>query len=113
MTRSQFDLAAHEAPAYRDPDAFVSDLLLSFAFLPEDEDAVPDLSQADALRRIWMAAAAPFRDFLQALGLGQSALARAYLIPLRTVQDWTAGVRSAPVYLRLMLARLEGYLPGD
>ena len=110
MTRSQFSLAASEAAHYADPDAFCSDLLLSSAFLPEDEAAEPDLSHMDELRRTWTAAAAPFRDFLAALGLGQSALSRAYLIPLRTVQGWTLGERECPAYLRLMLARLEGYL---
>lgn len=40
MTSKQITLAAQEAPNYSDPDAFVSDMLLSAAFLPpEDETA--------------------------------------------------------------------------
>lgn len=109
MTSTQLALACAEAPNYSDPDAYVSDLLLSSAFLPEDEQTEPDLSQSDELRRIWTAAAAPFQVFLAALGLGQSDLARRYQIPLRTVQHWALGERSCPIYTRLMIARLEGY----
>lgn len=110
MTINQFSLAVSEAPNYSDPDAYVSDLLLSAAFLPEDEQAEPDLSTADALRRIWMAAAAHFRDLLRELGLGQTELARRYQIPLRTVQNWASGVNDCPTYTRMMIARLEGYI---
>ena len=110
MTTNQFALACSEAPNYSDPDAYVSDLLLSAAFLPEDEQAEPDLSMADALRRIWIAAAAPFRDFLAALGRGQSELSRLYLIPLRTVQNWSGAERDCPIYTRILIARCEGYI---
>lgn len=108
MTHAQFTLACSEAPNYSDPDAFISDMLTSSAFAPADPESELDLTQADALRRIWTAAAALFRDMLRALDLGQTELARRYQIPLRTVQNWASGVNDCPVYTRLMIARLEG-----
>ena len=114
MTESQITHAFSEAPAYTDPDAFVSDLLLSATFLPPDDpEAEPDLTQADALRRIWQAACLPIRELLPAMGLTQTGLSRRYGIPLRTVQDWAGERRTPPLWLRLMLADLAGWLERD
>lgn len=111
MTDTQITHAFSEAPNYTDPDAFVSDLLLSAAFLPPDDpEAEPDLTQADALRRIWQAAVLPIRELLPAMGLTQTGLSRRYGIPLRTVQDWAGERRTPPHWLRLMLADLAGWL---
>lgn len=114
MTPTQLTIAAQEAPHYSNPDAFVSDLLLSSAFLPpEDDTAEPDTAIAPQLRAIWMAVNASFSDFLAALGLTQTKLSRSYSIPLRTVQHWAAGDRECPVYVKLMLARLCGLIEAE
>lgn len=111
MTPQQLTHAFLEAPRYTDPDAFVSDLLLSAAFLaPGDAEAQPDLSLAEPLRRIWDAACLPFGELLRELGHSQTALSRRYCIPIRTVQDWAGGRRNPPGWVRLMLAELTGYL---
>lgn len=111
MTDKQLALALSEASHYTDPDAYVSDMLLSAAFVdPEDAEAQPDLTQADDLRRIWTVVAAPFRDFLALLGVGQTALSRLHHIPLRTVQNWASGASECPTYTRIMMARLAGLL---
>ena len=111
MTDTQRTLAITEAPNYTDPDAFISDLLLSSAFIdPDDAAAQPDLAQVDDLRRLWTVVAAPFRDFLTLLGIGQTALSRLHHIPLRTVQNWSSGTSECPVYTRIMMARLAGLI---
>ena len=111
MTNAQLALAITEAPHYTDPDAFASDLLLSSAFIgPDDAEAQPDLAQVDDLRQIWTVVAAPFRDFLALLGVGQTALSRLHHIPLRTVQNWAAGTSECPTYTRIMMARLAGLM---
>ncbi|GEM_PF-638323 len=111
LTDSQLALALTEATHYSDPDAFVSDMLLSSAFIdPGDAEARPDLTLADDLRRIWTICAAPFRDFLALLGVGQSALSQAHHIPLRTVQNWASGTSECPTYTRIMMARLAGLI---
>lgn len=111
MTEDQITHAFHEAPNYTDPDTFISDLLLSAVFLPPDDpEAEPDLSQADALRRIWQAATLPIRELLPAMGLTQTGLSKRYGIPLRTVQGWAGETRTPPLWLRLMLADLSDWL---
>lgn len=111
MTETQLSLAIKEAPNYTDPDAFASDMLLSAAFVdPEDADAQPDSTQMDDLRRLWTVVAAPFRDFLALMGVGQTALSRMHHIPLRTVQNWAAGTSECPAYSRIMMARLAGLM---
>lgn len=109
MTDTQRRLAVSEAVNYTDADAFVSDMLLSSAFLPGDEtEAAPDLTQAEELRRLWMVVAAPFRQLLGELGMTQSSCARRWCIPLRTVQGWALGETRCPVYVRLMMAEICG-----
>lgn len=111
MTETQLSLAIKEAPNYTDPDAFASDMLLSAAFIePGDYETEPDLAQVDDLRRVWTICAAPFRDFLSLMGLGQSALSRLHHIPLRTVQNWASGTSECPTYTRIMMARLAGLM---
>ena len=111
MTETQRTHAFDEAPNYTDPDAYVSDLLLSSAFLdPDDPEQEPDLSQAEELRRIWSAACLPFGDLLRELGHTQTSLSRRCGIPLRTVQDWAGGRRTPPGWVRLMIAELTGYI---
>jgi hypothetical protein len=111
MTDAQITHAFSEAPNYPDPDAFVSDLLLSAVFLPPDDPAgQPDLTLAEPLRRIWQAACLPVKPLLAELGLTQTGLSRRYGIPLRTVQDWAGERRTPPLWLRLILADLAGWL---
>ena len=53
------------------------------------------------------------KDLCTEYGLGQTALARRFGIPLRTVQNWHAGVRIPPDYVvRMMdeLLRIDGLL---
>lgn len=114
MTESQITHAFSEAPNYQDPDAFISDLILSAAFVPPDDpEAIPDLTKAEPLRRIWQAANLPFKALLAELGHTQTGLSRRYGIPLRTVQGWAGETRTPPLWLRLMLADLAGWLDRD
>ena len=48
----------------------------------------------------------PVADLCQRHGLGQTALSRRFRIPLRTVQQWYAGDRSAPDYVVNMMEEL-------
>lgn len=111
MTNDQFPLAVTEAANYADPDAYVSDMLLSSAFVnPEDAEAQPDLDAAPQLVAIWQTVNAPFREFLKLVGLRQAELSRLYFIPLRTVQGWALGEAQCAAYIRLMIARLQGFI---
>lgn len=106
MTDLQYHLAAQEAANYTDIDAYCSDLLTSSAFAPEDEAADLDLTLIPELRRIWQAVNLPFRELLRELGLTQTACARRFAIPLRTVQNWSGNIARCPVYTRLMISEV-------
>ena len=111
MTNNQFPLAVTEAANYADPDAFASDMLLSSAFIdPADDRARPDFTKSPQLIAIWQTINAPFREFLKLVGLRQADLSRLYFIPLRTVQGWALGEAQCAPYIRLMIARLQGYI---
>jgi putative transcriptional regulator len=48
----------------------------------------------------------PIAQICERYGLSQTALAKEFGIPLRTVQDWHAGRRKAPDYVVDMIDRL-------
>jgi putative transcriptional regulator len=48
----------------------------------------------------------PIALMCERYGLSQTALAKKFDIPLRTVQDWHAGRRKAPDYVISMMTRL-------
>lgn len=48
----------------------------------------------------------PIAELCQRYDLSQTALAKRFNIPLRTVQDWHAGRRKAPDYVVAMIDRL-------
>lgn len=106
MTDHQLHLAVLEAANYRDPDAYVSDILTSEAFAPEDEAKELDLTSIPELRRIWQAVNLPFRELLRELRLTQTSCARRFVIPLRTVQNWAGNIARCPVYTRLMISEI-------
>jgi DNA-binding transcriptional regulator YiaG len=49
-----------------------------------------------------------FKELLEISGMSQTAFANYFEIPLRTVQNWCAGVRECPTYLmKLIKYKLE------
>lgn len=62
----------------------------------------------DLLETLWHVANDSFRDFLSLVGLTQTGCSTKFCIPLRTVQSWATDERSAPPYLRLMMAEICG-----
>lgn len=48
----------------------------------------------------------PIAEICERYGIGQTALAKKFGIPLRTVQDWHGGRRPAPEYVVNMIDRL-------
>lgn len=46
------------------------------------------------------------REICEKYSMSQTALARRFEIPLRTVQDWYAGKRVPPEYVTKMITRL-------
>lgn len=107
MTDKQIYTIFDETANYTDPDAYASDIAMSLLD-PEDPGQEVDLALVDKLRILWHVANDPFKDFLRLLGLNQTQCATRFCIPLRTVQNWAGEVRTAPDYIRLMMAELVG-----
>ena len=61
-------------------------------------------AEKERLSIIWDLAHLPMRDLISRTGMSQTAFARCAGIPLRTVQNWCAGSRDCPAYVRFLLA---------
>lgn len=91
MTDAEFQAAFNAAPRYENPDIYAAGF-------------------GDKARSLWDAACLPFRDFLALTGHTRAGLARKYCIPLVTLDQWLAGKRNPPPYVRLLLAECTGII---
>ncbi|WP_291235931.1 helix-turn-helix domain-containing protein [Frisingicoccus sp.] len=76
-----------------------------FDEISEDPDVV-----VDTLGNIHDVASMSVKDMVKKSGMSQAKFAEKFCIPKRTVESWCMGERSCPDYVRLMMARLLGYL---
>ena len=98
-TAELFNMAA-------DPEAsratFLNNVTLS---IPDDAAGCVDLdAEKERLSNIWELAHLSMRELVASTGLSQTAFAKCAGIPLRTVQNWCAGSRGCPAYVRFLLA---------
>lgn len=91
MTDAEFQAAYSAAPRYDNPDVYAAEF-------------------GDKARPLWDAACLPFREFLQRTGYTRAEISRRYCIPLITLDQWLAGKRNPPQYVRLLLAECAGFL---
>lgn len=104
MNAEQRYLALSEMDNYSDRDAWLSDVASSTIWGdPEDQADIPQ-ERIDTLLRLWDVVHLPIRELLAPMTQAQAC--REFFVPRRTMQDWFAGVRECPVYVRLYLARL-------
>lgn len=72
---------------------------------PDDASDCIDLDAEKArLSRIWELAHLSMKELISRTGMTQTSFAKGAGIPLRTVQNWCAGSRDCPVYVRFLLA---------
>lgn len=109
MTDKQRMQCLFEVPNYNDKDAYISDLALS-SIWGETEDAEIPESRIDDLGRLWDAANRTVKQISADAGLSQRKLAEKFCIPYRTVENWCAGTRECPVYVRLMMQKILGLI---
>lgn len=95
--------AVGEVSAYDDEDAYVSDMMMSVIW---DEEYVEP--SEEWLRQTFKAVRRSVKDILADSGLRQWELCARFLIPRRTVEDWSRGAASCPIYTRLMMQELLG-----
>lgn len=89
-----------------DPRAVKKIFLNNVTLSAEDgADGCIDLDvEKTRLSRIWELAHLSMRELVACTGLSQTAFAKCAGIPLRTVQNWCAGSRDCPAYVRFLLA---------
>lgn len=82
--------------------AFLNNVTMT---VPDDASGCVDLDAEKArLSTIWELAHLSMRELVARAGLSQTAFAKRAGIPLRTVQNWCAGSRDCPAYVRFLLA---------
>ena len=106
MTDKQFYTLFGAALRAEDREIFVSAWLLSEIW-GDQEDEIPP-GRADDLGQLWDVAHVTIRDIRAHTGLTQAAFSTRYCIPRRTIEEWEAGRRTCPNYLRLLLAQAAG-----
>ncbi len=83
-------------------EVFLNSVTLSIS---DDADGCIDLDAEKArLSRIWELAHLSMKELISRTGMSQTSFAKGAGIPLRTVQNWCAGSRDCPVYVRFLLA---------
>ena len=113
MTTKQYRLCVTEAQNYNDRDAYISDVLLSSVFCGTAGDQAPT-RMTDAIGSIYDAVHRSVTDIAAAAGTTNRKLAERLCIPVRTVENWSSGARSCPVYVSLLIQQAIGiYDPGS
>lgn len=108
MTDKQFYILFGDALDTANRDGFVSDWAVDMIFWGDQEDSEIPPERIAAISGIWDVAHATIRDIRTYTGLTQAAFSTRYCIPRRTIEEWEAGRRTCPNYLRLLLAQAAG-----
>lgn len=109
MAITQYRTAVAEAANYTDRDAYISVLTMSTIWgNPEDAD-IPT-NRVEQLGEIWDAYHRSFKEIAAAAGLSCRKLAERFCIPYRTMEDWSAGKSTCPIYVRLMMQECLGLI---
>lgn len=101
MTPEQRYNCLTEMAAYTDRDAYISDMALSSIWEDAPEGEIPQ-ERLEQLSRLWDAVHLPIKALLSPLTPTQAS--RLYCIPVRTLENWYAEIRTCPVYVRLYLS---------
>lgn len=99
-TTAELFVMASEPEASR--VAFLNNVAMT---IPEDASGCIDMdAEKKRLSVIWGLAHLFMRELISRTGMSQTAFAKCAGIPLRTVQNWCAGSRDCPAYVRFLLA---------
>lgn len=99
-TTAELFVMASEPEASR--VAFLNNVTMT---IPDDASGCIDMdAEKERLSVIWDLAHLSMRELISRTGMSQTAFAKCAGIPLRTVQNWCAGSRDCPAYVRFLLA---------
>lgn len=109
MTNKQYRLCVAEAENYTDREAYISDLALSSIWEDAVDAEIPD-DRIRALGEIWDACHRTVKQIAAEAGISCRAMAERFCIPYHSMENWSAGQRTCPLYVRLMMQELLGLL---
>lgn len=92
-----------------DRDAFISEWAMS-SLWGDSEGHKLSAKHLNTIGVVWDAAHTTIRDIRSVTGLSQAGFGIRFCIPCRTIEDWEAGRRSCPGYIRLLLMQAVGLL---
>lgn len=112
MTNNIYHLLIEETANYTDIDAYVSDLALSSIWGDGDADIDSGImaERVSQLQAIYTAAHRSVKDIARESGMSVRQIALHFGIPQRTVENWSAGTREAPLYVLMMIQELLGLI---
>ena len=103
-TKAELFTMAAEHPK----EIFSNNITLS---VPDDASDCVDLeAEKERLSSLWDLAHLSMRELVARTSLSQTSFAKRTGIPLRTVQNWCAGTRDCPAYVRFLLAEHYGLI---
>lgn len=109
MTDKQYTACVAEVQNCTDRESYISGMALSSIWGDGPEDDIPP-ARLERLGSIYDAVHRSVKEIAAAAGLSQRKLAERFCIPVRTIEDWCAGKRTPPDYVRLMMQELLGQL---
>ena len=109
MTTIQYLACVSETQNYTDIDAYVSDLAMSSIWEDAEEAEIP-ADRIEDLRAIFTAANRSIKQIAAAAGMSMNKLADRFAIPRRTVENWSAGVRTPSLWELLVIQEALGLL---
>lgn len=107
MTITQYRTAVAESANYTDCASYVSDLANSSIWDDPEGSTIP-AQRLEDLTQIWEATHRGTKGTAAAAGLSCRKLADRFAVPYRTMEDWSAGKSTCPIYVRLMMQELLG-----
>lgn len=105
----QYRAAVSEAANYTDRDAYISDLSLSTIW-GDPEDADIPAGRIEKLGQIWDAFHRTVKEIAADADMSCRKLAERFCVPYRTMEDWSAGKSTCPIYVRLMMQERLGLI---
>lgn len=105
MTAKQYYNCVIRVDNYDDVDTYVSDL--SQAQMWGDDE---EIIKIELLREIYTAATRPMREIIENMGYRRRDFAYRFVLPIRTVENWTYNSRKCPLGDKLMIQRVLGIL---
>lgn len=108
MTINQYHAAVAEVANYTDQNSYISDLALSAIWGDPGCADIP-ATRVEQLGEIWDAYHRSVKE-IAAAGLSCRKLAERFCVPYRTMEDWSAGKSTCPIYTRLMMQECLGLL---